>query len=232
MRERKDTMRKALLLTTALALALTSIGAATAGKPAKVFEDPAGDAGNQDTGLPGADQAGFDLVGGTIGKVKKNLAFTVEHAAMPSSGTLPEAFRLLWHINVGGDEYRFTVKSFDIGKPDVIGQSGQERVGKVYQGVARLEQCAEEETPAITLINCKVLEYLEAKFDAATKTVTWSLPLKSVKAKVGSLIVGGTTGAAPTCQVCWVPHYAERSLTPVTIIDSAAMTGSYKVPKK
>ena len=226
-------MSKAMAALAALGLVAALAGPAAA-KPVTVFEDAAGDAGNQDSGLPGFDQAGFDLVKGTIDKKGKNLIFTVEHAAMPSTGTPGELFRLLWHFAVGGEQYRVTAKSIDIGKPDVLAQSGTERVGQVdTDGHFRLEQCAEEATPAITLINCRAIEYLEGGFDPASATLMFVVPMKLIKAKPGTVISGGTSGAASSgCMICWVPHYAERSLTPLTIIDSATMTTSYKVPKR
>lgn len=224
------------LMAGAAAMAIVALAAPTSAapkaKPVVVFEDKAGDAGNQDSGIPGFDQAGFDLIKGTIVKSGANLDFTAEHTAMPPTGSGPEVARLLWHISVNGEQYRFTIKSVDIGKPDIIAMSGTERVGQVYtEGVFRLEQCTE--TPAaITLINCNTLEYLEGSWDPAAKTVTVSLPLATVKAKTGSIIAGGTSGAAGSgCQICWVSHLAERSLTASTIIDSAAMGVTYKVPK-
>lgn len=227
-------MRKVLAALAAAGLLAALAGPAGA-KPVTVFEDAAGDAGNQDSGLPGFDQAGFDLIKGTIEKKGKDLLFTVQHAAMPPSGTPGEAFRLLWHFAVGDEQYRFTAKSIDVGKPDVIAQSGTERVGQVdTDGHFRLEQCVDEPAPAVlTLVQCRPVEYLEGSFDPASATLTIVLPLKLVKAKPGTLISGGTSGAAGSgCMICWVPHYAERSLTPATIIDSATMSTSYKVPKK
>jgi hypothetical protein len=222
----------ALLATAGLFIAL--IGPANAGKPKAVFEDAAGDAGNQGTAVPGADQAGFDITGGSIAKVGKNLEFTTAVAAMPPTGALPEGFRYLWHFNVDGEEYRFTIKSQDIGKPDPVAQSGTERVGRIdTEGHFRLEQCFIEETPAIQLSQCNAMEYLEGAFDLATATFTAIVPMSLIKAKTGSVITGGTGGASGTgCQICWVPHYGERSLTPHTIIDSAAQAVTYKVPKK
>ncbi len=229
---------KKTIIGTALAsmLVVGLVGSASAGKPVEVWTDNAGDAGNHDQGVvgPGFDQAGFDLVSGSINKVGKNLEFVTTVAGMPTTGSLPEGARMMWHFGVGTEQYRFTIKSQDVGKPDVIGQSGQERLGQVYaNGVFRLEQCSEDTTLPLTLVQCKVLEYLDGKFDPATKTITAVLPLASVKAKAGTLISGGTGGAADTaCQVCWVPHYAERSLTSTTVIDSATVAASYKVPKK
>ncbi|MFN2586735.1 MAG: hypothetical protein ABR613_01270 [Actinomycetota bacterium] len=230
-------MRKLGTTLIAGALLFGLIGGAHAAKPVTVFEDPANDAGNYQQGLPlpPATAAGLDLVSGSIVKSGTDLEFTVTNAAaLPQMGSAGEAFRLLWHLNVGGEEYRFTVKSLDVGKPDVLAQSGTDRVGKVYQGVARLEQCSEEALPAVlTLVNCNVSEYFDATFDPAAATVTWKVPLASLKAKTGTVVAGGTTGAASTnCQICWVPHYAERSLTPSTIVDEAVMAKSYKVPKK
>lgn len=218
--------------------ALASAGLAkptkAAPKPTVVFTDPTGDNGNETVGsIPAADQAGFDLVNGTIQKMGTDLMFTVTQAQTPPVGQPGEAFRLLYHFNVGSEEYRFTVKSLDVGKPDVIAQSGTERVGTVYQGVARLEQCSITETPAISLSNCNALKYYDAKFDSATNSESWMVPLADLQATAGTLITAGTGGASSTnCHVCWVPHYAERSLTPTTVLDDAIQTVSYKVPKK
>lgn len=229
-------MRKIASILVAGSIAVGLVGTAQAGAPTTVFEDPADDAGvaEQGVAVPVASLAGYDLVSGSIAKSGKDLEFNVTQSAMPDGGSVGEGMRLLWHFNSAGDEYRFTVKSLDVGKPDVIAGDGQDRLGQVYQGVARLEECSEEPTPAnVTLVNCRVIEIFEATFDAGAKTVTWKVPLKSLKAKTGTLIGGGTTGAANTnCQICWVPHYAERSLTPRTVVDSAVQTITYKVPKK
>lgn len=236
--------RKLLATILAGALCLGVIGPATAGKkkkkkpagPVMVFEDMANDSGHATAGpIPGTEQGGFDLTKGLIETKGKDLLFTVEHSAMPSSGTLPEGFRLLWHFSVDGEEYRFTVKSVDVGKPDVQANSGTDRIGQVdTDGHFRLEQCVDEPAPAVlTLIQCRPVEngYLEGAFDPATASVNWTVPMDLVGAKKGSMISGGTTGAsASSCQICWVPHYAERSLTPHTIIDFATQTVSYKVP--
>ncbi|MFN2594010.1 MAG: hypothetical protein ABR579_03860, partial [Actinomycetota bacterium] len=181
------------------------------------------------------DQAGFDLLSGGISLSKGNLVFSVTEANMPPTGGFPEGARLVWGMTVDGKEYRWTVKSQDIGKPDIVGGgSGTERIGKVYaNGEFRLESCADEATPAITLINCGAVAYADGKFDPATKTITWSVPAKTLKATAGSVIGPGTTGAAASgCVICWVSHYAERSLTPYTIIDSAGWGTTYTVPKK
>jgi hypothetical protein len=224
-------MRKLIALIAAGALALSLTGTAAA-KPVSVWKDASGDAGNQDGALPGAAEAGFDLTGGSIDKVGKDLVFTVQHASMPASNQPGEAFRFLWHIDVGGKQYRFTVKTTDIGKPDAIANSGTERVGQVYQGVARLEEGYTDATLPLTLSQFSVLEYYEVTFDAAEGTMTWKMPLAALKLKPGSKVIPGTGGSTGTgCQICWVPHYAERSLTPQTTIDTAFQSVTYTVPK-
>jgi hypothetical protein len=233
-------MKKILIAMVAGAVALAPlapVGAKKAKpKPVTVMTDAAGDAGNQDTGAPGAAEAGLDLVKGSIGQKGKNVVFTATHSAMPDSGSAPEAFRLIWGISVNGDMYQMTVKSVDVGKPDVVTSAltqtptGTERVGQVYQGVVRLEQCGEVPTPAVlTFSTCSTNEYLPAVFDAAKKTVTWQIPAKAIKAKKGTQIGGGGYLSDTGCIICWVPHYGERSLTPASIVDSAAQSKSYKV---
>ena len=226
-------MRKLAVAVLAGGLLAGLLGNASAA-PAKVITDAAGDAGieSQAVAIPGFDQAGFDIVGGTINQAGANLEFTAEMAGMPPNGALPEGFRFLWHFDVGSTQYRLTIKSADIGDPDVLAGSGTERVGRVdVNGHFRLETCASEALPAVlTLINCDAIEYVEGAFDPASKTFTAIVPLKSLKAKKGTVVKPGTGGSTGTgCQVCWVPQYAERSLTPHTIIDGAIMAKSFKV---
>jgi hypothetical protein len=225
-------MKKIVSTLIAGGLVLSAMGAASA-KPSLMWEDAAGDAGNQDSSVPGAAEAGFDITGGTIDRKGANLIFTVQHSQMPASKSLPEGFRFLWHFDVGKKQYRFTVKSFDLGKPDVVAQTGNERVGQVYaDGVYRLEEGYTDATLPLTLSQFQVNEYLEGAWDPAAGTVSWTVPLKSLKLKPGSVIKPGTGGSTSTgCQICWIPHYAERSLTPHTTIDSAFQSQSYVVPK-
>jgi hypothetical protein len=206
-------------------------------KPLTAWEDPSGDAGvaSQSVAVPGSEMSGFDLVSGTIEKKGANLEFTVTQAGMPPSGELPEGFRFLWHINVAGKEYRFSAKSVDIGKPDPLsGPNGQERLGQVYlDGQFRLETW--EEQPPVGVLSTpkyQTIAYLDGTFDPAAASFTIILPLKTIKAKAGQTIAGGTGAAAATqCVICWVPQYAERSLTPHTVIDYAIQTTAYKIPK-
>jgi hypothetical protein len=239
----EDEMRKLLTVLLAAGLLVGAVASAEAAKkkkpappvPVVVMTDAEGDAGLDAAGsLPGAAEQGFDLTEATIFKApgSTDVTFTVKQSAMPAEGTPGEIFRLIWHFNVGTTEFRFTVKSLDIGKPDLVAQSGTERVGTVYEGVARLESCYSDTTLPITLSQCEVLGYYDATFDPATASETWAIPLADLEATPGTVIGGGTGGASETCMICWVPHYAERSLTPTTQIDSAVMSTTYTIPKK
>jgi hypothetical protein len=200
-----------------------------------VFKDAAGDAGNYHAGaLPGAAEAGLDLVKATIAKKKADLEFKVTHSAMPEFGALPEGARFLWHFNVGSKEYRVTVKSVNVGKPDAVSQTGTERVGTVdTEGHFRVEECTiDSSLGSVTLSVCEPIAYMKGGFDPASKSFSFLLPLKALKLKAGSKILPGTGGASATnCQICWVMEYAERSLTPHTVIDDTIMTTAYKVPR-
>ena len=230
-------LKRAITIAAAMGLMVGMSGTGSA-KPVTVWEDASGDAGNGAQGsIPGFAEAGFDLTGGTIDKIGKDVVFTVNHASMPPTNQPGEAFRFMWHFDVNGTQYRWTVKTMDVGKPDVVAQTGTERVGQVYTaGTARLEEGYVEATPAISLSQFKVLEYFDVTFDAAAGTMTWKMPMSTLKLKGGSQIMPGTGGASSLgCQICWVLHYAERSLTAeganTTTVDTARMLVAYKVPK-
>jgi hypothetical protein len=205
-----------------------------ASKPKAIWEDASGDA-DAAQGLGSSIPGGFDLVKGEIARNKKNLQFIVTHADMPPGGSLPEGFRFLWSFSVDGTEYRLVAKSADIGKPDVAQGQTTERVGRVdAQGHFRLEgDCGTDDGVAVQFVNCKPLAYIEGSFDPGKGSFTIVLPMKLVKAKTGSVIAPGAGDSTGICtsQVCWVSHAAERS-SGNTVIDSAAMAKSYKVPKK
>ena len=225
-------MKKLISILLAGGLVFGVVGAAQAGgKAATMWKDDSGDA-DLGQGLGASIPGGFDLAGGSIVKNGANLDFTVTHHDMPPTGSAPEAARFLWNFNVGKAPFRLTVKSADIGKPDVFTQTGTERIGRVdVQGHFRLEGACETTYPVpanFGFVNCPVIGYFDGSFDPASKSFTASIPLKALKAKPGSVV---TAGGDNICPICWVSHYAERSLSPTTIIDGAAQTGSYKVPR-
>ena len=100
-------------------------------------------------------EGGFDLTGGTIENVGKDIVFTVKHASMPGSNQPGEAFRFLWHFDVAGKQYRFTVKTWTSVSPTAA-QTGNEGIGQVYaNGVARLEEGYVDATLPLTLSQFK-----------------------------------------------------------------------------
>lgn len=226
-------MKKIAALLLAGGLVAGLVGQAAAA-PKPVWEDASGDA-DVGQGLGASIPAGLDLTAGAIELKGKDLVFTVTHADMPPSGSLPEGARFLWAFTVGTKGYRWTFKSADVGKPDVIGGQTDERVGRVdAQGHFRLESdCAVEPLPvgSVNMINCKPVGYYTGTIDAASKSVSMVVPLADLKAKAGTVIGPGGGNEAQICQICWVSHAAERSLNS-TIIDTASQTGSYKIPKK
>ncbi|MDP9068680.1 MAG: hypothetical protein M3N53_10115 [Actinomycetota bacterium] len=230
-------MRKiaTLLLGAAVAAALISPAGAAKAKP--VWTDNAGDSGATffEQPIPGSEQGGFDLVSGAIAKNKANLDFTVTSSAMPPFKTLPEGVRFLWAFAVNGESFRVTAKAAEIGKPNPADQSNMDQIGKVYaDGFFRLEgECGATTVGAVSLVGCKTLGYIPGKFDPASKSFTFSVPMKAVKAKTGSVIAAGAGDAATLClgaAACWTSHVAERS-SDRTVIDSAIWTTTYKVPR-
>lgn len=226
-------MRRIAAVLLAGGLVAGLVGQATAA-PKPAWTDEAGDADNGQ-GVGASIPAGFDLVSGSIAKKGSNLDFTVTHADMPPSGTLPEGFRFMWAFAVNGTSYRVTAKSADIGKPNPVTQSDTDRIGKVdAQGFFRLEgNCGSTPAPAaVTFVGCPTIGYLEGSFDPASKSFTFSVPMKDVKAKPGSVLTTGAGDSSTLCAAaaCWTSHTAERSLNS-TVIDAAVWTSSYKIPK-
>jgi hypothetical protein len=222
-----------------IALALSSLllvgllAPANAAAPSKLWEDATGDA-DAAQGLGQSIPGGFDLVSGGVARNGANLDFTVTMADMPPVGSIPEGFRFLWAFSVNNKiSYRITAKTADIGKPDALAMNGTERVGKVDpQGHFRLEgNCKAGETIAVAQpINCETLAYVTGAFDPATSSLTVSIPMKLIKAKIGSTIGPGAGDATAICSAaaCWVSHAAERSHSQ-TLIDIAFQTLSVKI---
>ena len=208
---------------------LFGVVASAQAAPTGVFTDAAGDA-DLGQGAGGSIPGGWDITEGGIERKGGNILFTVTHADMPPMGSMPEATRFIWNFNVGKTPFRLTVKSADIGKPDVATQTGTERIGRVdVNGHFRLEgECTTDSTLPVGFVNCPPIGYFDGSFDPASKSFTAIIPMKALKAKPGSVIAAGGDNI---CLICWVSHYAERSLSPATIIDSAAQTVTYKVPK-
>ena len=232
-------MKKLLTLVLSGSLAFGLVGSANAGKPATVFEDPAGDAGIEggtavgEHAVPGFDQTGFDLVSGHIARKGAGLVFTVVSAAMPATGSLPEGATFMWPFEVNGKRYRFMIKSQDVGKPDVVTQEGTDRVGRVdLEGHFRLETCESEgEIGFIGVNRCKLVAFEDGSFDPAAKSFSVEVPLAHIGASAGSLVIPDGT-ASQRCHPCWIMHTAERTSPPGFILDGTSDPIVYRVPKK
>lgn len=231
----------ALALPMAALVALAPLAHSAAPKATTIFTDPANDAGlnpnNTPTAIPLMTAGGLDLVKGTVTRKGNDLVYSVTlSTSLQNFTSFPEFARLIWQQTVDkGAEYRFTVKSFDIGKPDPVQKDGTDRIGKVYdKGEFRLEKCGDPvAAPAVlTFSSCSAIAYLKGSFDAASKTITWTMPLSLIKAKTGTKIMMGTGTLNDTaCDICFIAHYAERSLSPHTVIDNAPTAFKYVVPK-
>ncbi len=213
------------------------ISPAGAAQATTAWTDNAGDSGATffEQPIPGSEQGGFDLVSGAIAKNKANLDFTVTSSAMPPFKTLPEGVRFLWAFAVNGVSYRVTAKAAEIGKPNPADQSNMDQIGKVYpDGFFRLEgDCGATAVGSVSLVGCKTIGYIAGKFDPASKSFTFSVPMNAVKAKPGSVLATGAGDASTLCAgaaACWISHAAERS-SDRTVIDSAIWTTTYKVPR-
>lgn len=231
-------MKKLVTLVLTGALVLGPVSIAGAGKPRKLFEDPAGDAGLGggrkvgDHALPGFDQPGFDLVSGELSRKGPNLELAVTSAAMPQTGSLPEGAAFLWHFVVDGERYRLTIKSQDVGKPLPTTQQGMERVGRVdIEGHFRLETCGPHTNVAnITDIHGCEAVYLDGFFDPAAKSFGATIPLEAIGASTGS-VIQNDEAIDWGCAMCWVSHTAENDPATVFSFDSTDTFATYRVPR-
>jgi hypothetical protein len=202
--------------------------------PKAVWKDASGDVSTTNTGpVPELGQAGFDLTGGSIDKKGANLIFSVKQASMPPFGAIPEAVRFTWSFAVNGKSYRVTAKRLNVGKPNPATQEDADQVGQASpDGFFRLEgNCDSTPLPALlTLVNCHTLGYLKGTWDPAKATFTFTVPMKSIKAKPGAKITTASGDAIGICTICWVSHVAERSHQD-TVLDAAIQTTTYKVPR-
>jgi hypothetical protein len=226
-------MRNKLSLALACMLLIGALSAAHAAGAKTLWKDGVGDVDFGGSGpTPLGEPSGFDLTGGTIQRKGTNLIFTVKHASMPPFGEIPEAFRFMWGFTVNGKPWRVTAKRVEIGKPNPMTQEDTDQIGKVSpDGFFRLEgACTSTVVGALDAINCSTFGYLKGTWDPAKAAFTFSLPMKMIKAKTGSKIGPGAGNEISICSICWVTHAGERSLNS-TIVDGAAQTTTYKIPR-
>jgi hypothetical protein len=231
-------MKKTLILVLTAALAMSVAGAAHAGRATTVFEDPVGDAGIYggsavgENPLPAFDQGGFDLVSGEIARAGDNLEFTVTSAAMPPTGSLPDGATFRWYFQVGYEAFLLSIKSQDIGKPNLITGQGTDRVGSVdVDGHFRLERCTGGGSlpGGFPIEGCDLIALEEGSFDPPSKSFTVSIPLEDLEAASGSVLRSYTSTG---CQPCWIVPTVDRTVPAGFMIDGVNGAIKYRIPNK
>ena len=186
--------------------ATTAFGAP---KPTAVGTDPSGDWGaNHDAALsPIGNALGMDLVGAEIGMADaKTVNFVIKLNNLPPSGGFPEIPRYTWNFSVDGEHLELDGKftNFSRGTCDPTAGSCPPPRNPGLQPFFLRGKCSPLETPAITFTACEELEAIQAKFDAAAKTITIPVSVAALGAKKGSKIApgtnifGGSVSAAPS----------------------------------
>jgi hypothetical protein len=230
------------LVATIMAMSLTpsSASAASLFKDATVFTDPEGDA--RVRGHEPPDKFGLDLVQGRIkwaSSAPELITFEATMTSMweengtPLFGSQGEWARLVWHFAVGKHQYRLTMKTRDLGKPDAFSGSGLDRVGQLdAYGHYRLEECTTGTSPIGTdAVFCETIEYLDGFIEVLPATIRTYVPASSIGVRSGSVIKVGTGGLADVgCEVCWVVDVAERADDPEMIVDAADVTRIFRMP--
>ena len=197
---------------------------ATAGKKARIVKlgsDPAGDWG-ENAGAPLGplgDALGQDITGAGMGADKKTLFFVINVNSLPPNGGAPEVSRYQWAFNVGGSAFELDGKwsNYSRGACDpTSGQCPPPRDPGMQPFVLR-GNCVSG-----TVITCEELGFVQGQFDAAKATITIPVPLKLIKAKPGSKVLGGTITTTPAA-------FFTASAGPN---DTLTLVKTYKIPRK
>jgi hypothetical protein len=221
-------MKKILIaaLTAGLVTALVVPGsvATAAKKKAKIVKlasDPAGDWGaNVATELaPIGDALGQDIVSASMGADTKNLNFVIGLNSLPPSGGMPEVSRYQWAFNVNGNAFELDGKYTNYSRGACDPTSGQ---------------CPPPRDPGMqpfmlrgncvsgTVVTCEELGFVKGTFDAGKATITIPVPLKMIKAKARSKVIGGTITTTPAA-------FFTANAGPA---DTLTITKIYRLPRK
>ena len=196
----------AALVSSMFAGSATVANAAKAPKPLTVGTDPANDWGTAvDPNIhPIGNALGQDLTGASISFDGKNINFIITLNSLPPTGGAPEVSRYIWDNMVDGEfvelDGKFT--NYTRGVCDPTAGSCPPPRNPGMQPFFVRGNCGVVEGTNVT--TCEELGIVQAKFDAASKTITIPVPLKLIGAKKGSKIApgtnifGGTLAAAPS----------------------------------
>lgn len=169
----------------------TAVAAKKKGKTVKLGKDPVGDWGaNVDASIsPLGDALGQDLTSAAMSNDKKKLNFIMGLNSLPPNGGAPEVTRYQWAFNIDGNAFELDGKYTNYSRGACDPTSGQ---------------CPPPRDPGMqpfmlrgncvsgTVVTCEELGIVQASFDADKGTITIPVPLKSIKAKRGSRVIGGT----------------------------------------
>lgn len=161
---------------------------------AVVATDPDDDWGaNAGDGLgPLGDALGQELTGATIAMADPTTVnFIINVKSLPSNGGAPEVSRYTWDATVDTAFVEFDGKwsNYSRGACDpTSGQCPPPRDPGMQPFIVRGDCVTDPNTNVTT---CKELGLVQAKFDAAAKTITIPVPLDLIHAHSGSAISGG-----------------------------------------
>ena len=227
-------MRKALALTAAVvalvagSAAVSASDATTAAgpvKPVAVGTDALGDWGGGGDAAAVGHGLGQDLLSASIGmSTAETVEFVIGVSFLPSAGGVPEVTRYVWDVQVDGKfvelDGKFT--NYTRGACDpTSGQCPPPRDPGPAPFLVRGDCVAEG-----SVTTCKEIGRVQARFDAASRTITVPVPAALIKAKpcsritAGTNLFGGSLSATPA---------AFLSLTTAPN-DTLVMSGSFRVP--
>ena len=192
-------MKRTIITTAVAALAVALVlpsAPASAGKTVKLAKDPAGDWGSNvdPTISPLGDALGQDIIGAAMSSDKKNVNFIIELNSLPAIGWAPEVTRYQWEFSTKAGAFELDGKFTNYSRGACDPTSGQ---------------CPPPRDPGMqpfmlrgncvsgTVVTCEELGFIQAQFDAAKGTITIPVPMKAIKVKRGSKVLGGAITTSP-----------------------------------
>ncbi len=185
----------------------------------EVGTDAKGDwGGGAEAGMVG-DALGQDLVSAAIGMPNKDtVEFTIRLNSLPAIGGTPEVSRYTWDMLVDGNVVQLDGKftNYTRGACDPTAGKCPPPRNPGLQPFSVRGDCSVSETGNVTV--CKEIGLVQARFDAAAKTITVPVPATLIKANpcsaitAGVNIFGGSISAAPAA-------FATSSLFPLDTME-------------
>jgi hypothetical protein len=170
-----------------------------------------------------------ELLEASINKVdKKNLEFSFKVASLPPNGGIPEFVRYVWTVTVDGELVQLDGKwtNYHRGACDpTAGNCPPPRDPGEAPFLVR-GNCTDNGGAAVT---CDEIGLVNGTFDSASGTVSVKVPMKLIKAKVGSKIANGTQSGSNFSGIWAIPSvWASQGNMPY---DELVLTKEYTVPR-